>query len=93
MEATNSPALFTVEEFSPTLITPKMARGRIFSGFSEIRIKESRIECDYVMSNGRLSSQGTFHLQYRSDDDAGQMVKAVTAALGDAFKRFERMKA
>lgn len=89
----NEPILFDpADVFSPTLISPKMARGRTFAGFSEIRIRQSNIECDYVMSNGILSSTGTFHIRYSSGDEVSVMAEAVTKALADAFKKFERLK-
>ncbi len=89
----NDPILFDPADiFSPTLITPKMARGRTFAGFSEIRIKQSTIECDYIMSNGTLTSHGTFSVLYQPGDEASKLANAVTVALGDAFKKFERLK-
>lgn len=81
-----------VDNFSPNLVTPKMARGRTFTGFTEIRIKQQSVECDYVMSNGTLTSQGTFSIAYQNSDEVSEMVESVTKALGDAFKRFERLK-
>lgn len=81
-----------VDSFSPTLITPKMARGRTFTGFTEIRIKQSVVECDFLMSNGTLQTSGTFAVNYSAGDEVSDMAEAVTKALGDAFKKFERMK-
>lgn len=88
----NDVVLFDPEDmFSPVLITSKMARGRVFSGFSEIRFRQGSIECDYVMSNGTLNTKGTFQIQYQSGDEVYNMVDSVTKALGDAFKKFERI--
>jgi hypothetical protein len=74
-----------------SLVSQREARSRVFSGFSEIRIRTDKIECDYTMSNGKMASTGTFVIGYRPDDPVDKMTKAVTQALGDAFKKFERI--
>lgn len=92
-EQVNDPVLIDLPDaFSPTLITAKMARGRTFAGFSEIRIRNTIVECDYIMSNGVMTSQGTFSIVYQHGDEVSNMANAVTQALGDAFKKFERLK-
>lgn len=78
--------------FDVPLVSAKQARGRQWTGFTEIRFTPGTIEADYTISNGRMKSNGTFVLNVISGDDADRLIKMVNAAVAEAFKRFERMK-
>ncbi len=77
--------------FAESIITQKAARGRAFVGFEQITIKMDRIEADYLLSNGTLSTRGTFTIRFEKHDDADKMCEQVKKAVLDAFQKFERM--
>lgn len=88
----NIPLYDPSDIFDVPLISAKQARGRQWTGFTEIRFTQGVIEADYTMSNGRMKSSGTFVLHVVPGDEAHKLIKAVNEAVAEAFKRFERMK-
>jgi hypothetical protein len=80
-------------EMPGNLLTPRQSRFRTMSGFSEIRIKSSAVEADYVISNGKVTSEGTFRIAYGPNDPTDQMVQTINKLLTDAFVKFEKISA
>jgi hypothetical protein len=79
--------------FPSRLVDNKQARYRTFNGFQEIRLKPNHIEADYLISNGKMSSVGTFTIRYGNDDAVGVVIKTINDLLIDAFSKFEKVRA
>lgn len=59
-------------------------------GFTEIRFKNNRVECDYTVNGGNITSEGTFTVRYNKDDAIGLLAAKLAEELVSAYAKFER---